>query len=120
MAAVEKYLAHVPAPARATLQAVRAAIRAAVPAEATEALSYQIPTFKFKGNLVAYGAWKNHCSLFPMSGRVMRAFANELKRFSTAKGTIRFPVDKPLPASLIKRLVRARLAEQRAKERSRA
>jgi len=108
---VDEYLAGVPEPARSTLQRVRAVIRSAVPAEATEAISYRIPMFKYKGPLLGYAAFSNHCSLFPMSSSVIEAFKNELKGFQTSKGTIRFPVDKPLSAVLVKKLVKARIAQ---------
>jgi uncharacterized protein YdhG (YjbR/CyaY superfamily) len=91
-------------------------IRSVVPAEATEGISYGIPTFKYKGSLVAFAAFKNHCSLFPMSGSVIEAFKKELKDFQTSKGTLRFPVDKPLPAALVKKLVRARIAQKKDKQ----
>lgn len=115
---VDKYLAGIPEPARSTLNKIRAAIRSAVPPEATETISYQIPTFKYKGSLVAFAAFSNHCSFFPMSMAVMRAFKNDLKNFDTSKGTIRFPMDKPLSAGLVKKLVKARVAEnERRKQR---
>jgi uncharacterized protein YdhG (YjbR/CyaY superfamily) len=117
---VDEYLAGVPEPARSTLNGIRAAIRAAVPSEATEAISYRIPTFKYKGALLAFGAFSNHCSLFPMSYAVIEAFKNELKDFHISKGTIRFPVDKPLPAALVKKLVKARIAENEHKKRRRS
>ena len=108
---IDEYLADVPQPARGTLQKIRAAIRSAVPTEATEAISYRIPTFKYKGGLVAFAAFSHHCSFFPMSYAVIGAFKNELKAFEVSKGTIRFPVDKPLPAALVKKMVKARIAE---------
>jgi uncharacterized protein YdhG (YjbR/CyaY superfamily) len=108
---VDEYLAGVPEPARSTLNKVRAAIRSAVPAEATEAISYRIPAFKYKGVLLWYAAFSSHCSLFPGSS-VIKAFKNELQDFQISKGTIRFPVDKPLPATLVKKLVKARIAEK--------
>ena len=108
---VDEYLAGVPEPARSTLNRVRAAIRSAVPLEATEAISYRIPTFKYKGSLLGFAAFSNHCSLFPMSPSVIDALKNELTGFHTSKGTIRFPVDKPLSAALVKKLVKARIAE---------
>jgi uncharacterized protein YdhG (YjbR/CyaY superfamily) len=110
---VDAYLAGVPEPARSTLSKVRAAIRAALPAEATESISYQIPVFKYKGPLVWYAAFSNHCSLFPGSS-VIRTLKNELKDYSTSKGTIQFPVDKPLSAALLKKIVKTRLAEKKA------
>lgn len=113
---VEAYLAAVPEPARSTLNKIRAMIRSAAPAEATEAISYGVPTFKYKGGLLAYGAFSNHCSLFPMSARVVESFKDELKDFQTSKGTIRFPMDKPLSAALVKKLVKARIAENELKK----
>ncbi len=107
---VDEYLAGVPEPARSTLNKVRSAIRSAVPPEATEAISYGMPAFKHKGVLVWFAAFSNHCSLFPTAS-VIEAFKNELKGFSTSKGTIHFPTDKPLPTALVKKLVKARIAE---------
>src|SRR5580698_5055882 len=114
---VEEYLASVPEPARGTLGKVRAAIRSAAPAEATEGISYRMPMFKYKGMLAGFAAFSEHCSLFPGSLSAMEAFRDELKAFETSKGTIRFPVDKPPPAALIKKLVRARVAENERKQR---
>jgi uncharacterized protein YdhG (YjbR/CyaY superfamily) len=113
---VDEYLEGIPEPARGTLNKVRAAIRSAAPPEATEAISYRIPTFKYKGNLVAFAAFSDHCSFFPMSLAIMAAFKNELKAFDTSKGTIRFPLDKPLPAALVKKMVKARVAERERKK----
>ena len=111
---VDEYLARVPEPARSTLNKIRAVIRSVVPPDAREAISYQIPSFKYKGWLVGYAAFADHCSLFP--GALPKEFADELEDFSTSKGTIRFPVDKPLPAALVKRLVKARIAQNKRKE----
>lgn len=108
---VDEYLARVPQPARSTLKKVRAAIRSALPSAATEAISYGIPGFKYKGRtLVWFAAFSNHCSLFPTAS-VIAAFKNELKGFQISKGTIQFPVDKPLSAALLKKMVKARLAQ---------
>ena len=112
----DEYLAAVPEPARGTLNKIRAAIRAAAPAEATEAIGYGMPTFRYKGALVGFAAFSNHCSFFPMSGSVVEAFQSELKGYETSKGTIRFPVDKPLPAGLVKKLVKARVAQNESKK----
>ena len=114
--AVDQYIAAVPEPARTTLKKVRAIIRSAAPKEATECISYAIPTFKYKGPFFGYAAFSNHCSLFPMSGRIVEAFKTDLKNFQTSKGTIRFPVDKPPSAALVKKLVRARVADQEGKK----
>jgi len=106
---VDEYLADLPEPARSTLSRLRAAIRSVVPAETTEVISYGIPAFKHKKVLVWYAAFSNHCSLFPTNG-VIEEFKDELKSYVLSKGTIQFPVDKPLPASLVKKLVKARVA----------
>jgi uncharacterized protein YdhG (YjbR/CyaY superfamily) len=114
---VEEYLAAVPEPARSTLEKVRAVIRTTVPPEATEVISYGIPTFKGKGLMIAYAAFTNHCSLFVLSGSLLDSFKDELKGYETSKGTIRFPVDKPLPAALVKKLVKARLAHNESRKK---
>jgi uncharacterized protein YdhG (YjbR/CyaY superfamily) len=113
---VDEYLAAVPEPARSTLNKVRAAIRSVVPAETTEVISYRIPAFKYKGMLMWYAAFSDHCSLFPTAS-VIAKFREELKPFRTSKGTIHFPVDKPLAASLVKKMVKARLEEVEAKKK---
>ncbi len=110
---IDEYLAGVAEPARTTLNKVRAVIRSVVPKEATEAISYGIPTFRYKGSLVAFAAFKNHCSLFPMSKAVIEAFKDELQGFPTSKGTIHFPLGRPLPAALLKKIVRARVAQNK-------
>jgi len=114
---VEGYLARVSEPARSTLMRIRAAIRSAVPPETTEAISYGMPTFRYHGALVGFAAFSKHCSFFPMSVAVMEAFADDVKGFPTSKGTIRFPIDKPLPAALVKKLVKARIAENEARQK---
>jgi uncharacterized protein YdhG (YjbR/CyaY superfamily) len=103
---VDEYLASVPEPARGTLNKIRAAIRSAVPLEATEGISYGIPTFNYKGPLVWFAAFSNHCSLFP-SAAVIEEFKDELKEF---------PTDKPLPTALVKNLVKARIAQNESKK----
>ena len=113
---VEEYLAGVPEPARSTLKKVRAMIRSAVPAEATEVISYRIPAFRYKGMLVWYAAFATHWSLFPGSS-VIEKFKKELKDFQVSKGTIRFPLDEPPPAALVKKMVKARVAENEGKKR---
>lgn len=116
---VKEYLAQVPEPARSTLQKVRESIRKAVPGGATEKLSYGMPAFYHNGPLVAYAAFTEHCSFFPMSGSVVDELRKELRKYETAKGTIRFAVDKPLPASLVRKLVKARLEQRARKEKKR-
>ena len=107
---VEEYLAKIPEPQRTTLKKVRAVIQSVLPAEATEVISYHIPCVKYKGMLVGYGAFPDHCSLFGMSSTLFGPLKEELKNYSTSKGTIRFAVDKPLPATLIKKLVKSAIA----------
>jgi uncharacterized protein YdhG (YjbR/CyaY superfamily) len=107
---VDEYLARIPEPARSKPGELRALIRSAVPAEAREVISYQIPAFHYKGLLVWYAAFSDHCSLFP-SAFVIQAFKKHLKAFTTSKGTVRFPLDRPLPAALVRQLVRARVAQ---------
>ena len=114
-AAVEAYLAAVPEPARTTLEKLRATIRAAAPKAATEAISYSIPSFQYKGGLVAYAAFKRHCSFFPMGARAIEEFGEELEGFRVSKGTIQFPLDKPLPAALVKKMVKACTARNEEK-----
>ena len=109
--AVDAYLANVPEPARTTLEKMRAMIRAVVPPEATEGLSYGMPAFAYKGALVAYAAFKKHCSFFPMQASLIDEMKDELKNYRTSKGTLQFPLDKPLPAALVKKMVKARIAE---------
>jgi uncharacterized protein YdhG (YjbR/CyaY superfamily) len=113
---VEEYLAGVAEPARSTLDRVRAAIRAAAPREATETISYGMPAFKYSGVLIWYAAFADHCSLFPTAS-VIEAFQKELKGFTLSKGTIQFPTDKPLPSALIKKMVKARIAQIEGKKR---
>ena len=107
---VDEYLATVPEPARATLNRIRATIRSIVPAKTEEVISYGIPAFRYKGMLVWYAAFSTHCSLFPTAS-VIQKFKNELKGYQISKGTIQFPVEKPPPAALIKKIVKARIAQ---------
>jgi len=116
---VDDYLASVPATARATLKKIRRTIKAAAP-NATEKISYGMPSFYYLGPLVAYAAFKDHCSFFPMSTSVIEAHKIELKEYSTSTGTIRFAIDTPLPSALVKRLVKARIRENEAKAQRRA
>jgi uncharacterized protein YdhG (YjbR/CyaY superfamily) len=112
---VDEYLAGVSEPARTTLNKVRAVIRSVAPREATEGISYGIPTFKYKGMLASFAAFSGHCSLFPGAGPTIE-FKNELKNFQTSKGTIRFALNKPLPAALVKKIVKSRIAENERKK----
>ena len=113
-----EYLALVPKPARSTLLKMRSVIRSAMPSNATETISYRIPAFENKeGVLVWFAAFSDHCSLFPTAS-VIEAFKDELKGFSTSKGTIHFPFDKPLPTALIRNLVKARVKQSQNRKRN--
>ena len=113
---IDAYLARVPQPARSTLQKTRAAIRSALPPAATETISYKIPAFRHGEIVIWFAAFSNHCSIFP-TGRIIEMFKGDLKPYTISRGTIQFPTDKPLPASLIKKMVKARLAQIAAKKR---
>jgi uncharacterized protein YdhG (YjbR/CyaY superfamily) len=112
-AEVEKYYASAPPESRTNLQALRDIVLAAAPG-ASEFISYQLPTFRYNGGLVAIGAWRDYCSMYVMSNAVLDAFAEELGPFMGAKSTLRFPHQKPLPADLITRMVKARVLENEA------
>ena len=114
---VEDYLSNVPEPARSALNKLRAIIRSVVPPQATEAISYGMPSFYYKGSLVWYAAFAKHCSLFPKGPDLIEKFKEELKGYKTAKGTIQFTVDKPLPAALVKKIIKARIAANELKKR---
>jgi uncharacterized protein YdhG (YjbR/CyaY superfamily) len=108
---VDQYLESLPANSRKALENLRQLIQGTVP-NAEEGFSYGVPAFKLNGRpLVCYAAFKNHCGFYPMSPEVLNSFAQDLAGFETAKGTIRFTVDKPLSATLVKRIVKARLKE---------
>src|SRR6266852_555312 len=110
---VDEYLAGVPKKARSTLEKLRRTIKAAAPM-AAEVISYQMPMYKHHGMVIGFAAFKNHCSIFP-GAAVMDAHKEELKRYSTSKGTIRFPVNHPLPATVVKKLVQTRIKENEAR-----
>jgi uncharacterized protein YdhG (YjbR/CyaY superfamily) len=106
----DDYLAAVPEPARSSLEKLRAMIRQAVP-EATETISYRLPTFRYRGKpLVAIGASKDHCAFYLM-GYVPPELEADLEKYDTGKGTIRFPAEKPLPVALVRKVVKARIAQ---------
>ena len=108
---IDEYLADVSAEKRATLEDLRQTIKAVVP-EAEECISYQLPAFRLRGKtLVGIGASAKHCAFYPMSPSTVEAHREELKDYSTSKGTIRFQADNPLPAALVRKLIETRIAE---------
>jgi len=112
---VDAYLADLPPEARDTLEWIRKAIAAAAP-DATESMGYGMPGFYLAGHpLVYFAAFKQHCSFFPASYAAIERFADDLRRFDVDKGTIRFPIGKPLPATLVKKIVKARIKENDAR-----
>lgn len=112
----EQYVSRIPEYARGPLQELRGAIRSAVPAGSTEVISYRIPAFKNKRVLVWYAAFSKHCSLFPTAA-VIDAFQEELKGYTTSRGTVHFELDKPLPIALIKRMVKLRVEQAQPRKR---
>jgi uncharacterized protein YdhG (YjbR/CyaY superfamily) len=97
---------------RVALQKLRKAIRTAAP-KAEECISYQVPAFRLNGMLVAFGATPKHCAFYPMSSSMVAAFKDELADYETSTGTIRFQPDHPLPAALVRKIVKARIAENK-------
>jgi uncharacterized protein YdhG (YjbR/CyaY superfamily) len=108
--AVEAYIADVPEPVRTMLRELRGIIRSAVPAGASEVISYGIPAFSLPKPFFGYAAFKNHLSVLPFSGSLFDSFAEELEPYSRTKSSLHLPFDRPLPAALIRKLVRARVA----------
>ena len=110
---IDEYLEKVKADQRATLEKLRKTIVAAAPG-VEECISYGIPAFRLNGrSLVFFGAWTNHCSFYPGSSKTLKKLQGDLKGFQITKGTIRFSHDNPLPLTLVKKLVKARIAENR-------
>jgi uncharacterized protein YdhG (YjbR/CyaY superfamily) len=110
---VAAYIAALPPEAKKAIKQVRAAIRAAAP-RAEEAFSYRIPGFRMDGKpLVWYAAFKNHYSVYPIGAAIRRSLSNDIEGYGTSTGTIRFPLAERVPVSLIKKLVKARIAEAR-------
>ena len=114
---IDEYLAALSADKRAALAKLRKIIRALAP-EAQECISYQLAAFRQDGMLVAFGATANHCAFYLMSSSTVEAHKDELKDYDTSKGTIRFPADKPLPAALVRKLVKARIVENESRKRA--
>lgn len=110
---IDEYLAEVSEDKRSALEKLRAIIKSVVP-DAEEGISYGLAAFRLNGRpLVAFGASANQCAFYPMSSNTVADHEHELKKYDTSKGTIRFPAEKPLPAALVRKLVKARLAEMK-------
>jgi uncharacterized protein YdhG (YjbR/CyaY superfamily) len=107
---IDEYLAALSDDKRAALENLRKTIRAAAP-KAVECISYQLPAFRLSGMLVAFGATANHCAFYLMSSTTVAAHKDELKDYDISKGTVRFQPDHPLPSALVRKLVKARIAE---------
>ena len=110
---IDEYLAALSDDKRAALGKLRKTIKAAAP-KAEECISYGLPAFRLNGMLVGFGAAAKHCAFYPMSSSTVAAHKDELADYDTSKGTIRFPADKPLPVALVRKLVKARIAENGA------
>ena len=115
---VDEYLTSLPEESRATLEKVRKTIRAAAPM-ASEGISYQMPMYKHHGMVIGFAAFKNHCSVFP-GAQAVATHKDELKSYETSKGTIRFPIGKPLPAALLKKIVKTCIAENEERHNKKA
>jgi uncharacterized protein YdhG (YjbR/CyaY superfamily) len=113
---IDDYLDGLTPDKRAALEKLRKIIRAVAP-KAEECISYQIPAFRQNGMLVGFGATDNHCAFFPFNSTTVAAYKEDLKGYDTSKGTIRFQPEKPLPAALVRKLVKARLAENNERSR---
>ena len=115
---IDEYLAFASDDQRAALEKLRKTIQAAAP-QAEEFISYGLAAFRLNGRpLVAFGATASHCAFYPMSSSTVAAHKDELKDYDTSKGTIRFPADKPLPAALVRKLVKARIVENESRKRA--
>jgi len=108
---VDQYLDLVAEPAQSILRKLRETILSVVPDEATEKIAYQIPAVYYQGPLVSYAAFKSHCSFFPMSATILEKFQDEVGKFRTSTGTLRFTPAQQLPPTLVKTIVKARLKE---------
>ncbi len=112
---IDDYIKASPKEVQSTLERIRQTIRKAAP-DAVEAISYQIPTFKLNGNLVWFAAFKNHIGFYPRKSGI-EAFKKELSSYRVAKGSVQFPIDKPIPHDLVRKIVVFRVKEKQSKKR---
>ncbi|MDO8811579.1 MAG: DUF1801 domain-containing protein [Gallionella sp.] len=115
---IDEYIADFPPEVQASLERLRLTIRTAAP-DATEKISYQMPTFYFNGNLVHFAAYKHHVGFYPAPSGIS-AFQQELSVYKTSKGAVQFPLDKPLPLELVKKIVGFRVKENSKKTAKKA
>jgi uncharacterized protein YdhG (YjbR/CyaY superfamily) len=113
---MDEYIAKFPKNVRDVLEELRRVIRESAP-EAEEAISYGMPTFKLNGNLVHFAAWKNHVGFYPGGSSAIEAFKKELSPFKQSKGTVQFPIDKPIPFDLVKKIVKFRVKQNESKKK---
>lgn len=113
---IDAYIAEFPPEQQKIMQQVRQTIRAAAP-EATEAMSYGMPTFKLAGNLVHFAAWKTHLGFYPAPSALVQ-FSKELSGYTGSKGAVQFPYDQPMPLDLITRMTKFRVQENLAKQKA--
>ncbi|MFI5217932.1 MAG: iron chaperone [Bacteroidia bacterium] len=115
---IDEYIISQPEKARKALDKLRQTIKAAA-LGAEEAISYQMPAFKYHGMLVYFAAWKNHIGFYPVSSGII-TFEKELSSYESSKGTVKFPIDKPIPFGLISKIVKFRVRENLEKEKLRS
>ena len=114
---IDEYLESFSGEQKNTLEKIRKAIKEAAP-KAEEVISYGMPAFKQNGMIAYFAGFKNHCSYFPGSYAVIKEFEDELKPYEISKGTIRFPINKPLSSSLVKKMVSAKMKENEIKQKT--
>lgn len=112
---MDEYIAKTSEPARKLLAEIREIVRATAPAETIEVFSYGMPGFRHKGSLLWYGSFKSHVGFFPGSPPMLKSLAPELTQYKTTRGGVQFPLGKPLPAALVKKIVQLRIKENEAK-----
>jgi uncharacterized protein YdhG (YjbR/CyaY superfamily) len=114
---IDEYLAALNPAQRTALERLRTIIRSAAP-QAEECISYRLPAFRLNGMLVAFGATANHCAFYLMSATTLQTYKKDVAAYDISKGTIRFQADKPLPAALVRKLVKARIGENAARRKN--
>lgn len=116
---VDEYLSALPTKTKTILKVLRKTIKQAAP-QAEELISYNIPAYKLNGLLIYFAAWKEHVSIYPRTSGMEKAFKKELSGYEGSKGTVKFPINRPIPFSLISKIVKFRVQENLAKSRTKA